>query len=520
MVQNSDSLEEVVSEAQQYHHDVESPPNVVTLPDSPRDQNESPSVSLSTQLSTTAHSAQTAKKEKMTTSQHIREIIGIAIPIILSEVFQNTFLLIDLAFVGNLGKTELAAAALATVWFNLWNTAMFGFLTAIDTFLAQACGAEQWDSFGMWTGNSLVVTFGVSFIIAGTVATCAPAMLAFGQQPELAKLAGSFSYRLLPGLIPFYAFKVLTKYLQTQNILLPNVLIGFFANIFNGVVNYLLIYTFKMGLNGAPWATSLTRTIELIMIVAYMYWKKSTTLQKSWPTFSKTKMTWKVLKPFWQLGISGALSLSSEAWSFEVTTILAGLLGTIALDAHVVTLTIATFIFLSFPFAIGISTSIRVGQLIGEGKAVDAKQSFVVSIFFTAGVQILFMAILIPSGPYLGRLFTNDEDVTSVVTKLIPISAIFMLGDAIHANAIACCRGLGRQKLSLILNTLGFWVLAVPIGAILTFPIKMGVFGLWWGFNIGIYSTGLIGFFWMMYRIDWNNETEKAMKRISIIDDK
>ena len=87
------------------------------------------------------------------------------------------------------------------------------------------------------------------------------------------------------------------------------------------------------------------------------------TVDTVWPTISKANLQYSILKPFWKLGMEGALALGAEAWSFEVTTILAGLLGTVALDAHIITLTFSSFIYLSFPFAFGIATSIRVGQL-------------------------------------------------------------------------------------------------------------------------------------------------------------
>eukprot|EP00574_Skeletonema_japonicum_P010265 CAMPEP_0201729822 /NCGR_PEP_ID=MMETSP0593-20130828/20226_1 /ASSEMBLY_ACC=CAM_ASM_000672 /TAXON_ID=267983 /ORGANISM="Skeletonema japonicum, Strain CCMP2506" /LENGTH=232 /DNA_ID=CAMNT_0048222239 /DNA_START=109 /DNA_END=804 /DNA_ORIENTATION=+ len=173
---------------------------------------------------------------------HLIDVTKITYPIILSEIFQNTLPLIDLAFVGQLGKDELAAAALATVWFNLWNGTMTGFMTAIDTFLAQSYGANQYENFGVWTGNSLVITMGTTILVSGVIATCGPVMHFFGQQPDLADAAGEFSYRLIPGLFPYYAFKVLTKYLQSQNKLLPSLIIGFVANGLNALFNWRLIY--------------------------------------------------------------------------------------------------------------------------------------------------------------------------------------------------------------------------------------------------------------------------------------
>jgi len=449
--------------------------------------------------------------------EHAIQILSLTCPIILSEIFQNTLPIVDIAFVGNLpGKDDLAAAALATVWFNLWNTTVLGFMTATDTMLAQSFGAKEYRTFGLWTGTSLfIISVGVVPIIAGLLALCEPAMVLFGQDPDLAAAAGSFSFRLIPGLLPYYAFKVLTKYLQTQNRILPGVIIGILANGFNVLVNWLFIYRLNMGLNGAPWATSLTRLIELIVIVIYIMYNKPQ-LKDTYPSFSTSNLQKDSILPFITLALSGALSFACEAWSFEVTTILAGLIGTVALDAHIITLSIATFIYLSFPFGVGIATSIRVGQLIGDGHAGDARRSCIVSYGINLILQITLTAILYPLSSILGNLFSTDEEVSHLVGKLIPISCLFMLGDAIQANTAGALRGLGRQKLVLALNVLGFWVLAVPVGAALTFAAEgVGVAGLWWGFTIGIYSAAAIGVFFLKTRVDWVVEAQKAKYRIS-----
>lgn len=271
-------------------------------------------------------------------------------------------------------------------------------------------------------------------------------MKLFGQDPALADAAGEFSYRLIPGLFPYYLFKVLTKYLQTQNRLAPGVYIGVLANAMNALFNWALIFASGWGVLGAPWATTLTRLMEFLLIVLYIYVQKKS-LMDTLPILSRENLQYSVLKPFWKLAISGALSISAEAWSFEITTILAGLLGTVALDAHIITLTIATFIYLSFPFAVGIAASIRVGQLIGDQKAADAKRSAHTSYFLSCITQAVLIVILWPCRDILGSLFSSDEDVAHLVSQLIPISCIFMIGDATQATTGGVLRGLGRQKL-------------------------------------------------------------------------
>lgn len=450
--------------------------------------------------------------------QHAVGIVQTAFPIILSELFQNTLPVVDIAFVGSLlSKEDLAAAALATVWFNLWNDTMMGFMTAIDTFLAQTFGAGELDSFSSWAGNSLMIVLVASVVVSAMVAICEPFMLIFGQNEAISRQAGQFAYRLLIGLPPLYIFKALTKYLQAQDILYPCIYIGILANGINVAANYLLISKFKQGINGAPLATSITRWIELIVILAYIIWNKSSKLKNTFPSFDRSRFRWNKLLHFLKLALSGAFSFSAEAWSFEVTTILAGLLGTISLDAHTITLSIATFIFMSFPFSIGIATSIRVGQLIGEGRSDDAKRSCFVSYGINLGLQLILIALLLGLMNPLSRLFSKEDEISSLVKKLLPLSSFFMLGDAIQANTGGALRGLGRQQLAFQLNFLGYWVLAIPTGALLTFVADIGVAGLWWGFTVGIYSAAIIGLILLRSKVNWGNEAIKARSRSSII---
>jgi len=419
-------------------------------------------------------------------------------------------------FAGQLGKDELASAALATAWFNLWNSTMIGFMTAIDTILSQSYGANQYENFGSWTGNSLVVTMLATVLVSGIIALCGPAMHLFGQQSSLADAAGSFSYGLIPGLFPYYAFKVFTKYLQTQNNLAPSVIIGIIANGLNALFNWGLIFKAGMGLQGAPWATTLTRAAEFLLIGAYMLLRKNK-LKETWPRVKRENLQYTAMKPFLKLALSGALSITFESWSFEITTILSGLISTVALDAHVIALNLAAFLFLSFPFAIGIAASIRVGQLIGQRKAVDAQRSSKVSYFLTLVFTTILIVIIVPLKDSLGSLFTINEEVKDLVAEIIPIWCTFMIGDSVQAVSGGVLRGLGKQKVVLFLNILAFWVLGVPIGATLTFAAGLGVFGLWWGLVIGIYSGAVIGILLLRFRTDWRKEAEKTIRRLSTL---
>lgn len=87
-----------------------------------------------------------------------------------------------------------------------------------------------------------VLVFMFTLVMAGLMASCGPCMHLLGQEAHIADEAGKFAMRLIPGLFPYYSFKVLTKYLQTQHILAQGVVIGFLANVCNGLFNWALIF--------------------------------------------------------------------------------------------------------------------------------------------------------------------------------------------------------------------------------------------------------------------------------------
>jgi len=344
------------------------------------------------------------------------------------------------------------------------------------------------------------------------MALCGPAMHLIGQDPDLADGAGAFALRLIPGLFPYYLFKVLTKYLQTQHILAQGVWIGIFANVCNALFNWAFIFKAGWGLAGSPWATTLTRTLELLLIMVYMLIRKNT-LKDTWPQFSINYMSFAMLKPFWELAMSGAAALAACAWAFEVTTMLAGRLGTIQLGAHILTVSIGGIIFLSFSFSTGIAASIRVGKLMGEQRPDEARRSSHMFYSFGVIIQLVLIAILLLCKDSLGNFVSADEDVSSVVSQLIPIMCVFLIGDTIQATSSGVLRGLGKQRVILVINICTVWFVGLTSSIILAFVAGLDIYGLWWGMVIGIYSTAIIGIY-IMWRVDWKEESKSTMRRI------
>jgi MATE family multidrug resistance protein len=249
-----------------------------------------------------------------------------------------------------------------------------------------------------------------------------------GEDAATAALSAEFVHRLMPGLAPLVAFLVLTKWLSAQGVLMPIVWASVAANLVNIGANFGLIAL--MGFNGCPIATTLSRYFLFISLLVYVMWRKPYLRHGTWPRWSNAVVfdrrgLWKMAT----LSVSGGVMFASEAWFFEVTTLLSGLLGSVSLNAHACILQVASFSFVACPLGLAVAASVRVGQLLGANNAYAAKRAALMAL----GVVVAFMSscglAIVAARHDVGRLFSNDDAVLDLVSRVILLAALFQVCD-------------------------------------------------------------------------------------------
>lgn len=227
------------------------------------------------------------------------------------------------------------------------------------------------------------------------------------------------------------------------------------------------------------------------------------------PDHSSSFSSSPLLSP-WTIGTAGVMLICMEWWAFEVVTYLSGVLGVVALASQAILISLTTILF-SIPQGLAASTSARVGNLLGAQKPWEARMAAWTALAIGAGTSLISCIALYLLRIPIAWAYSRDVEVIHALETLIPIIAIFQLGDGMNNVVTSVMQGAGKQALTGWLNGLCYYLLALPFGIALAFPLGLGLDGLWFGLLVGVslLAMTLIG---LVYRMDWVREAQLCLR--------
>jgi MATE family multidrug resistance protein len=299
------------------------------------------------------------------------------------------------------------------------------------------------------------------------------------QDVEVSKMCRDFVLWMIPGLFPAMWFEAIRRHLQAMNIVVPVTVIILLSIPIEACYLWLTISVFELGLIGCPIAVMLIYWTQFVLLCAWVLGRRE--LRSTWPGFSKKAFRgwWRFLK----LAIPGALMSCMEGWGFDIMSLFAGWIGTIQLAAHSALIN-TYYIAYMIPLGVSVAATTRVGTLLGARKPVRARLSYILTLFTCIFFELLVAAVLIIGAKPIGMLFCPDKDVVSYYTQLMPIVCLVMLVDGAQIAGSGALRGLGRQRLGMICNFVSFYIIGIPLGYVMAFILKLGMFGIWIGLGM------------------------------------
>jgi MATE family multidrug resistance protein len=235
--------------------------------------------------------------------------------------------------------------------------------------------------------------------------------------------------------------------------------------------------------------------------------------KQGWGGWSRDAFTgWRA---FLKLAIPGVMMVCTEWWAFEVVSLAASYLGTVSLAAQSVVVQTSGLLY-TIPFGISIAASNRIGNLVGRGDHRSAKIASRVSLALAIIFGMSNSTMLLLLKDRWGRLFSENADVVMTVAMILPLVALFQISDGIAGVAGGVLRGVGLQHLGAYLNLIAYYIVAFPVGYVLTFQLGYGLKGLWSSLCVALWTVSA-GEFWVIVRTDWPREIEKCKARNSLM---
>ncbi|XP_072325951.1 multidrug and toxin extrusion protein 1-like isoform X2 [Scyliorhinus torazame] len=409
-------------------------------------------------------------------------------------------------FCGHLGKVELDAVSLATAMVNVSGISVgAGLSIACDTLISQTFGSKNLKRIGVILQRGILILMIACFPCWAIFINTENILLAFKQSPEVAKLTSTYVMIFVPALPAVFLYQLEMRYLQNQGITMPQILTGFIANIFNALVNYLLLNVLALGVQGSAAANVVSQYCQTSLLFGYIRWRKLHV--KTWEGWSTDCLQeWGL---FIRLAVSSMLMLCIEWWSYEIGAFLAGIISEVQLGAQCVLYQILSIVYMA-PLGFSVAAAVRVGTALGAGNPEKAKNSAKVALWCIGFCASIISITLKALSEVVGYIFTTDKEIIRLAVNVLPFVIVNQFIDALTCVNGGVLRGAGMQRLGAIGNLVGFYLIGFPIGISLMFAAKLGIIGFWYGIIICVFCQ--FTFYQIVIcRMNWNEASNQAL---------
>lgn len=435
----------------------------------------------------------------MRRAQHYKELLRLGLPIIVGQLGMIILSFADTMMVGRCGTAELGAAGFVNNMFNLVIVFSTGFSYGLTPVVGRLYGHGDSSGIGRTLKNALLVNglTALGLIVLMTVLYLNVHRL--GQPEELLPLIRPYYLILLASLLPVLLFNAFRQFSDgiTDTMTPMYILIG--GNVFNIMANWVLIYGHcglpALGLIGAGVATLSARVLMLVVFaLVFLAARRYRIYRDGW---SAGRINGEDFKALFGMGMPVGLQMGMETASFSLSTIMVGWLGTVALAAHQVMITVGQLGFMVY-YGMAAAVAVKTSNYYGAGDFPRIRLTVASGFRMILMLASCLSVFLLIVRNYIGAMFTDDAEVIALAAQLVLPFAIYQFGDGMQCNYSNALRGIYDVKMVTVFAFIAYFVVSLPVAYLFGFVFEWGLVGIWMSFPVGLTCAGVM--FWARYR--------------------
>lgn len=421
-------------------------------------------------------------------------IITLAAPIMLSNLIQTLYSLIDGIWVSKLGSIQFAAISFVWPVMFLFISIGIGLFIAGTSILSQFIGASKYDKASKYASQliAIAVVCAVCFSFVGYLIspTIVNLMGAKGDLAHYSEIFLRITFLDMPFTFIFFCFNAIMS--SQGNTLTPTILSSI-SVILNAILDPILIFKFNMGIAGAPVATLISKAL-LAFAGLYLLHKSTSKIKPSFKNFSFDKY---ILSKLFKVALPSAIGQTGSALGFIILNGFIVSYGTSTLAAFGMVNRITSLI-MQPAMGIGASLTAIVGQNLGSGNLERVNEAFVKALKLTISISLIGCIVLIWQDRPIVNFFMRSKDDAAVISEAItyliyisfsmPLMGIFSVFQGIF-------QGSGHTKYSMSMEIGRLWFVRLPMILLFKYFTTIGSTGIWFSMSSSNLIVCLYGYY-------------------------
>ena len=438
----------------------------------------------------------------LTEGGETKAIVAFALPMLIGNVFQQFYTMVDSIVVGNfVGTTALAAVGIAFPVIFLMISLVTGLTMGTTVLVAQYFGAKDREKVRSTVDTGYITLFwaGLAMSMIG-VATTDWILQALKVPADVFPEASAYLRIIFAGLLAMFGYNAISAILRGLGDSRTPLYLLMAASLLNVVLDLLFVVGFGWGVPGVAWATVISQGASFAGGLVWVNTKNDLVRL----SIKDLRFDRDVFKHSLRIGLPtgvqqtmvslGMMALSRIVNGFGTTTI-AAFSAASRLDS-----------FASMP-AMNLSQAISTftGQNMGAGKTERVKRGPRSAVIIGTAISAVVGAAVLLFGKPLMSMFTRDPEVMAIGAQYLAIvGATYILFSTMFINN-GVMRGAGDAFIPMINTILALWVIRIPCALLFSGPLGMGATGIWWSVPAG-WAMGAIFSTWYYLGGRWKRK--------------
>ncbi|PZX15152.1 putative MATE family efflux protein [Breznakibacter xylanolyticus] len=409
-----------------------------------------------------------------------RLIIKFALPLVVGNMLQQTYNIVDSIIVGRvLGKEAIAAVGASFPVIYTLIAFTIGIGSGASVVVSQYFGAREYEKVKRATSTIFIFLFFASIIV--TLVSILFSRQIFEMlniESHVSPLAIKYFNIYMSGMVAFFGFNGISSVLRGMGDSMTPLWFMLIATVSNILLDLLFVLVFNWGIEGVAWATVIAHVIPFILGAIYL------TRRHQFISFHPRKMCFdrSLFKQSMRIGLPTGFQQTFVAFGMTALLRIVTNFDTSVLAAYTIAGRIDS---LAGMPALNLSSALSsfVGQNLGAGRIDRIKKGFWASLYMSWGISLLVMTVVFIWGEHLIAAFNRDPMVIKYGTDYLHIISSFYIIYSSMFITHGVLRGAGDTIVPMFVSLISLWIVRIPLALYLS-PI-MGVDGIWWSIPIG-----------------------------------